>query len=128
MKKIFFAGELPYVLVLLIAATSFYFGRLSINPYLKLATAEKGAVILEAMMSNPTRSKEQIESQIRQPLLKLLEHYQNAGYLVVDVTKDEQGFMSISAVPSDAIDITSEMKAALKKANPNESNASDKPN
>jgi hypothetical protein len=102
--------------VAIIAACSFMAGRSTVIPRDKVAIAEKSALVLEALLSHPSSTPEEIDAQLRQPILAVFNRYAALGYTVIDAGKDEQGNLAVVAVPADAIDITPELRAAVKKA------------
>jgi hypothetical protein len=107
---------LVYMGVAIIAACSFMAGRSTVIPRDKVAIAEKSALVLEALLSHPSSTPEEIDAQLRQPILAVFNRYAALGYTVIDAGKDEQGNLAVVAVPADAIDITPELRAAVKKA------------
>lgn len=83
----------------------------------KIAIAEQTAVVIDAALDRPGLDKEALEQQIQRPIQSVLNKYAELGYLVVDVSKDDQGGMTIAALPTtNAIDITDELSAAIKQA------------
>ena len=107
------AGDLPLAAVLIFCAGSFWAGQSTVKTHDKVAVVEKGAIVLEAVMSNPKASPEQMEADVKQPILTVLKKYASAGYTVIDVSKDDNGSMNVVALPADAIDITAEMRKAV---------------
>lgn len=118
MKRIILAGNLPYITVLILCGAAFFVGRNTVTKEPpRFAMGEKSAVIAEAVLnrSGPI-SDEYFDKTIKKPVLAVLKKYADQGYIVVDVYKDEQGYMSVAAAPSTAIDITQEMRNSIKKA------------
>jgi hypothetical protein len=113
MKRWLFAGELPFLAVLIIAAVAFVIGRGSVQPHDRVAVVEQGALVLEAVLSRPDASPEDLESQVRAPILQVLQKYADAGYTVLDVSRDDAGRMAVAALPAQSTDITAEMRAAM---------------
>ena len=109
------AGEVSYLTVLILGGIFFYLGSLWHSaPTGKYAIADKGLVIFEAIQDRPTESEEQLATEITKPILAVLEKYRSKGYVVIDASRDEKGNMSISALPGSAINITDEMRKAVK--------------
>lgn len=79
----------------------------------KVAIAEKGAVILNAVLANPHLSQEQLQELVQKPILSILAKYQKEGYLVLDASITENGLYTISTLPENNIDVTKEMKQAV---------------
>jgi hypothetical protein len=115
MKQFVLAGRVPYLATLVLAATGFILGRATVpQPRIHFAVAEKGAVVLEALFGQ----QEPDEAQVTKVLQHVLDRYADAGYAVIDVSKDEQGGMAVAALPPDAIDITQELRRALRLVPP----------
>lgn len=115
MKKLLSRG--PTLLAIVgVAAVAFHLGRSSVSPISKFAFVEKGQVVFESLMDRPQLSDEEIQRQVRAPILNLLRRYSDMGYVVIDVTRDREGYMSIASAPASGIDITDEMRAAIKNA------------
>jgi hypothetical protein len=107
------AGNVPYSAVLILVAGAFFAGRATVHPHDRIAVAEKGAVVMEAVLQRPKATPEEIDRQVREPIVRLLEQFANDGYAVIDVSKDEQGYMAVAAVPAGTIDITPELRSAV---------------
>jgi len=82
----------------------------------KVAFAEQGAVVLEAMLGQPGMRNEDAKSIVGDTLRTVLEKYQRAGYLVINVTHSADGQLLVSAIPRGALDITAEMRASVARA------------
>lgn len=108
------AGNVPYVAVAILCAGSFMGGRVSQPPRDKVALVEKGAVLLEAILEHRDATPQQMADQISRPIRDVLNRYVAQGYTVIDVSKDDHGYMEVAAYPSDAIDITDELRAAVR--------------
>lgn len=110
-------GNMPFFAVLILCATSFYLGQHILKPTLKIATFEKGALLLDAVLTkqdaHPEMPIQQLKNEINTPLLGILKKYQAMGYVVVDTSLNDRGFMEIDALPQNAIDITAEARLAL---------------
>jgi hypothetical protein len=115
MKKYILAGNFPFVAVAVLCGGAFYLGHESAHKPSKFAISEKSAVIFDAVLDRPGITKEQIEKDIKQPVMSVLKKYADDGYVVIDVARDDQGYMAVLAVPNDAIDITAELRRELKK-------------
>ena len=119
MKTALLGGNVPYLAVLILGAGAFFAGRATVHPHDKIAVAEKGAVVMEAVLQHPNATPQEIHEgiarlgQVRAPIVRVLEHYANDGYAVIDVSKDEQGYMAVAAVPASTVDITAELRAAV---------------
>ena len=119
MKKIILAGNLPYFAVALLCCAAFFVGQSTTQlPHDKFALAEKSAVILQAVLDRPSESAETFEHEIGQPIIKVLQRYADQGYTVLDSAKDEQGNFAVIAMPATSINITEELRAAIKAAQP----------
>ena len=112
--KILGAGNVPFVAVAIVCAGAFAAGRATVKPHDRVAIAEQGAIVLEAVLARGNADSAQINREIRTPLTAVLEKYASDGYAVIDVSRNEQGLMGVSAVPHDAIDISDEMRRAVK--------------
>ena len=112
------AGNLPYLAAAILCAGAFYAGRMDTPQRNRVALVEKGAIVTEALLANPERSQGEIDAQIKAPILTILRKYADAGYAVIDTSKDEAGRMAVVALPADAVDITAEMRAAITAAGP----------
>jgi septum formation topological specificity factor MinE len=118
MKNYIFAGNVPYLAVALLIATAFYLGleisNLTAKPAPKIAFAEKGAAILEVVLAHQNIPPAALDEQVKKPILTVIKRYVDKGYLVIDSSRDENGNMYIDGVPDGAINITAEIRAALK--------------
>ncbi len=116
--KFILAGELPYVAAFVFMAAGFYAGVEYKSEAPKVVIAERGAVILEAVLDRHDASPEILEKEISQPVLDVLKKYVDQGYVVIDSSKDEAGHYMVAALPANTMDITSELKEAIKKPQP----------
>lgn len=118
LKKLIFSGNIPYSAVAVIAALALYVGsaipQISPKPTPKVAFAEKGVVVMEALFGQEYVSEAALDEQIKKPMLAVIKRYVDKGYVVIDASRDENGKMAIAGIPVGAIDITAELKAALK--------------
>jgi hypothetical protein len=55
-----------------------------------------------------------------EPIKAVLQQYSDAGYLVLDAARDEDGLMRVAALPKDALDITEVLRKAVALAPPSE--------
>ncbi|NHR07798.1 hypothetical protein HA052_21645 [Chromobacterium haemolyticum] len=117
MKKYILAGNIPYFGVIILCAISFYLGKTEV-PTGKYAIVEKGAVIFDAVMNRPGMDEATLNKEVSQPILAVLKKYSDEGYVVIDTGRDERGNMHIAALPGSTIDITSELRAAVKNSDP----------
>ncbi len=115
MKNLLLAGNMPYLAVGILVAGAFYLGHLLSTSPTRIAVAEKGAVVLEAVLARAGENQETLEKEVSQPLVALLNHYAAMGFAVIDISKDEAGNMTVAALPKDVLDITSLLRDAIKK-------------
>lgn len=118
MKKYLLAGNLPYLAVAILCGVAFYAGHATVEQNGKFAIAEKSAVILQAVLDRPAESPETFAREVAQPIIEVLKRYADQGYTVLDSAKDEQGNYALIAMPKSSIDITTELRAAIKAARP----------
>lgn len=118
MKDTILAGELPYIAALVFMAAGFYAGIEYKADAPKVVIAERGAVILEAVLDRHDAAPELLEKEISQPVLAVLKKYADLGYVVIDSSKDEAGHYMVAALPPDAKDITVELREAIQKPQP----------
>lgn len=119
-SKLVFAGNIPYLAALMLAAGAFYAGYSycvgTIKPQSKIVYAEKAAVVYGQMIKMEEVSDDALDAKLRKPILDVLTKYQRAGYVIIDASKDDAGNMSIMALPAEARDITPELEAAVARA------------
>ena len=82
----------------------------------KVAFAEQGAVVLEAVLGQPGMKPEDSKRIVGDSLRAVLDKYQRAGYLVINITHSADGQLLVSAIPQGALDITAEMRASVARA------------
>lgn len=82
----------------------------------KYAVAERTAIILQSVLSHPGESKDQLQERISDPIVSVLKKYTDAGYIVIDAARDENGNYVIAALPESTKDITKEMASAIDQA------------
>jgi predicted GNAT superfamily acetyltransferase len=111
--SVLLAGDVPHLAVLILAAGAFALGRTSAHPQERIAVAEKGAVVMEAVLQRPGATSQQLDAQVREPILGVLQRYASRGYAVIDVSRDQQGAMAVAALPMGAVDITGELRTAV---------------
>lgn len=85
-------------------------------PAPKIAFAEQGAVVLEAILDQPNMKPADANRLVGGTVRMVLEKYQRAGYLVVNVTHSADGQLLIAAIPNGAVDITPEMRTSVAHA------------
>lgn len=111
------SGKVPYIAVLLLCVSSFYLGQKTVNPSLKVATLEKGAILIDAVFmaqdKNQSLDINQLKKQISEPIVNSMKKYQSMGYVVIDTSLDDKGRMTIESLPKDTIDITEEVRHTL---------------
>lgn len=122
MKKLLTSGDLPYSVVILLVIAAFLWGE-KLNQAgvvggaqkhsAGVVIADKGAVILDAFMAHQDLTKDQLHAQIVTPIQQVLQHYRDQGFVVVNVSRDDDGHMTVDAVPADAKDVTDEMRKAV---------------
>ena len=112
-KKYLFAGELPYFAAAIFAASGFLAGQQFSTPTAKVAYAERGAIVLNAVLDRAGQSDESLQDEVVEPIKSVLQRYADLGYVVIDTSKDDSGNMAIAALPADAIDITEIMRKAI---------------
>lgn len=119
MRKFFLSGRMPYsVVIALTLAAYVYGGKMShaVGPTKQacgIAVADQGSVVLEAVLSHPEMSKDKMKASISGPIRGVLQQYQTLGYTVIDVSRDDQGQMTVTEVPANALDITNELRKAV---------------
>lgn len=114
LRTIFLGGSLSVFTTVLISAATAFAGYTLAPSQPKIATAEKGAVIMEAVLDQTNLTDESLKTAIQKPILKVIQKYRDLGYVVIDASPDEKGNLSINALPEGALDITAEMRAAVK--------------
>lgn len=115
MKHIFLAGNVPYLAVMILIGGAFFLGLHIKSESPHIAIAEKGAVILEAVLDRPNLSPEQLDEEVKKPIVNILNHYAAKGFVVIDASKDEDGNMQVAALPRTTVDITPLLRSAIKK-------------
>ncbi len=115
MKKIILAGEVPYVAVIAFAAVSYYVGQQMMPTEPKVAIAERGALIFQAVLERQGASREVLDAEVSQPVRAVLKKYADLGYVVIDASKDDAGNYVVAALPQGAIDISKDIASAIKK-------------
>lgn len=111
--KIISAGSLPYSALIVLLGLAFYIGKESAPATPKVAVAERGRVILEAVMDRQDMPKEKIIQEVLDPVKAVLLSYMKQGFVVLDSAKDENGNYSVAALPDNVIDITQELQSAV---------------
>lgn len=111
--KIISAGSLPYSALIVLLGLAFYIGKESAPATPKVAVAERGRVILEAVMDRQDMPKEKIIQEVLDPVKAVLLSYMKQGFVVLDSAKDENGNYSVAALPDNVIDITRELQSAV---------------
>ena len=116
-------GRFPIVGAVLLCAAAAMLGAAADHrffqipqPAPKVAFAEQGAVVLEAVLGQPAMKPEDATRLVGDTLHAVLEKYQRAGYLVVNVTHSADNQLLISAIPNGAVDITAEMRSDVARA------------
>lgn len=109
--------NVPAFAVLFLLMVAYYSGGVLNSQQLngKYLTVEKSALIIQAYLERQGETKEQLNAEITLPILSILKKYTEQGYVVIDTAKDENGNMTIAALPKGTADINKEVAAALKK-------------
>ena len=113
LKTLFTAGQTPFSVVLVLMAATGAAGYYSHQPTTKIAIAERPAVIFAAALARQGSSNEELQVQVVEPIKVVLKQYADAGYLVLDAARDEDGLMRVAALPKDALDITEVLRKAV---------------
>ena len=113
MKNYFTAGDLPYSVAIMLCLATYLMGHQAATPAKNVAVVEKGAVILEATLDRPNLSAAQIKAQVSEPIKAVLRRYQKNGYDVIDTSRNDQGEITVAAIPPNTIDITNELRTAV---------------
>jgi hypothetical protein len=85
----------------------------SVTPNGRYLVADKNAVILAAVLERDSTDAEALRAQITQPVLRVMRHYADQGYVIIDGARDERGNLTIAALPAGTRDITNELAAAV---------------
>jgi hypothetical protein len=117
-RDILLSGDLPYVAALVFMAAGFYAGVEYKGDAPRVVIAERGAVILEAVLERHDAAPETLEKEISQPVMAVLRKYADLGYVVIDSSKDEAGHYMVAALPAKIKDITAELRDAIQKPQP----------
>lgn len=116
MKGILTGGKVPYSVVCLLSfavyAIGYQAGHQTAKPAPRVAVAEKGAVVLEAALSHPNATPAQMKALIADPINSVIQRYLAQGFVVVDTSRNDQGEMTVTALPADTLDITNVLRAA----------------
>ncbi|MDN4571871.1 hypothetical protein DBB29_24750 [Pandoraea cepalis] len=107
---------MTYPLAILLCLIAYLIGHQTAAPPKNIVFAEKGAVLLEAALDRPNRTEQQLKAEIAEPIRSVLSRYQALGYVVIDASRNDEGDMTIAALPANALDITNELRAAVNLA------------
>lgn len=107
------AGNLPYSAVAVLCTAFFFLGTSFKTEAPKIALAERQALILETVLTHPQLTPDQREELITKPIKRVLEKYQAQGFMVIDAVRSEDGGYALTAIPSDAVNITQELRSAV---------------
>ncbi|WP_454875139.1 hypothetical protein [Paraburkholderia xenovorans] len=113
MKGLMTAGSVPYSVVMMLSLAVYLMGHQTAKPAPRVAVAEKSAVILEAALSDPSASQEKLKQQVALPIRAVIQRYEKAGFVVVNTSRNDQGDITLDAIPADTIDITNELRTAV---------------
>lgn len=113
LKTILTAGQTPFSVVIVLMAATCAAGYYSHQPTTKIAIAERPAIIFQAALERQGSSNEALQAQVVEPIKAVLKQYSDAGYLVLDAARDEDGLMRVAALPKDALDITDVLRKSI---------------
>lgn len=113
MKGLMTAGSVPYSVVMMLSLAVYLMGHQTAKPAPRIAVAEKSAVILEAALNDPSASQEKLKQQVAVPIRGVIQRYEKAGFVVVNTSRNDQGDITLDALPADTIDITNELRTAV---------------
>ena len=85
-------------------------------PTPKIALAEEGAVVLEALLSQPNLDATDARRLVGESIASVVRRYQSEGYLVVNASRGSDGQLVVEAVPPSTLDITDEMRASVARS------------
>ena len=85
-------------------------------PAPKIAFAEQGAVVLEAVLNNRDVDEGTAARVVGKSLRAVVDKYRERGFVVLDVTHSTDNQILVDAIPTTAIDITAEMRSAVGRA------------
>ena len=128
LKRLLTAGQTPFSVVIMLMAATCAAGYYSHAPSMKIAISERPAIIFQAALARQGASNEALQAQVVEPIKAVLKQYSDAGYLVLDAARDEDGLMRVAALPKDALDITEVLRKAIAPSTPNAPNAASQPN
>ena len=86
------------------------------TPAPRIALAEQGAVVLEALLNRPDLDPAMARLAVGQTVARVVSRYQQLGFLVINANRGAEGQLLVESVPSSSIDITDEMRAAVAQA------------
>ncbi|MGR9587094.1 hypothetical protein [Pandoraea sputorum] len=113
MKKATKPFVISFPLMAFFCVLFYLFGYGMSAPVKKVAIVEKGAVVLEAALDRQGLSEQQLKAQVGEPIKAVLQKYQKKGFVVIDVSRNDEGDMTVAALPSNTLDITNELRAAV---------------
>lgn len=113
LKTILTAGQTPFSVVIVLMTATCAAGYYSHQPTTKIAIAERPAIIFQAALERQGSSNEALQAQVVEPIKAVLKQYSDAGYLVLDAARDEDGLMRVAALPKDALDITDVLRKSI---------------
>ena len=85
-------------------------------PAPKIALAEQGAVVLEALLSQPELDAAAARRLVGESVASVVRKYQSQGYLIVNASRGTDSQLVVEAVPASALDITDEMRASVARS------------
>lgn len=116
MKGFLTGGKIPYSVACLLSfavyTIGYQAGHQTAKPAPRVAIAEKGAVVLEAALSHPTATPTQMKAVIADPINSVIQRYLTQGFVIIDTSRNDQGEMTVTALPADTLDITNDLRAA----------------
>jgi hypothetical protein len=113
LKTILTSGQTPFSVVIVLMAATCAGGYYSHQPTTKIAIAERPAIIFQAALARQGSSNEALQAQVVEPIKAVLKQYSDAGYLVLDAARDDDGLMRVAALPKDALDITDVLRKSI---------------
>ena len=113
LKTILTSGQTPFSVVIVLMAATSAAGYYSHQPTTKIAIAERPAIIFQAALERQGSSNEALQAQVVEPIKAVLKQYSDAGYLVLDAARDDDGLMRVAALPKDALDITDVLRKSI---------------
>lgn len=124
-KTLVEVGTVSYLVAFLFAVVAFVLGIYASKtllhgslsslktPPLNVAIADRQGIIYRYGLSRTNYSREEFEQVLATPIKTVLQSYTSRGYIVIDAVNDPEGGYSVSALPDQYVDITSELQRAV---------------